>query len=456
MSEHDRQGVLLQGVAAKPVRVAFDDPTATTNGGALLLGILDRRLRLSEALAGAIVDHRQAGKVRHEIGELVRQRLHGLACGYGDCNDASRIAADPALRMLIGLEEEAPPASQPTLSRFETRTTPQDIVRLLDAMADAVLGRHRSRLGKKVRRITIDIDLTDDLTYGTQQMALFNSHYGGWCYMPLLVFVSFDDEPEQYLIASVLRPGRSPKAGEVVELMSFVLSAVRRHFKHARLMLRADGGFTSGTLIEYLEGEGVDYLLGMPRNAVLETRAEELMMLARLASEHTGKTEAFFDETTYDGRKWTPADRRVVIKAEVTRLHGREPRDNPRFVITSMKRRSPERIYELYRMRGDVENRIKELKDDMDLGRTSCASVDANQLRLILSSAAFALLQELRLHVARTLGQRPSARSLRDRLLKIGGRVIASARRFVFQLAASHPWQNDWLRVARALGASSA
>lgn len=455
MNEHDRQAVLLQDLGDLPVRVSFDEPTATTNGGALLLGLVDRRLGLTRALATAIADPRQPAKVHHEIVELVRQRVHGLACGYADCNDAARIGADPAMRLLLGLDPDDAPASQPTLSRFETATTPEDVVRVLDALADAVLGRHRKRLKNRVRRITLDVDLTDDQVHGAQQLALFNTHYDGWCYLPLVALVSFDDEPEQYLISTILREGRSPSGSEVVELLDFLLSCVRRHFPRTEILVRADGGFTSGEVMDYLEEKGLKYLLGMPKSPVLDERSERLMLKARERSEASGKTVALFDETAYGAKIWKGVTRRVVFKAEVTRLDGREPRENPRYVITNLTRRAKS-VYDLYRQRGDAENRIKELKCDLDLGRTSCTSADANQLRMVLTSAAYALLQELRLHAARLLRDRPTAASMRLRLLKIGGRVITSVRRVVIQLAESHPWKDDWLRLACALGASSA
>lgn len=455
MSEHDRQGVLLQGLGARPVAVGFDEPTATSNGGAVLLGIVDRRLGLSSALAAAIQDGRQAGKVRHEVADLLRQRVHGLACGYSDCNDTARIGADPALRLLMDLDDGESPASQPTLSQFETSRTPDEVVHLMDALADAVLRRHARRLKRRVRRITLDLDVTDDLTHGSQQLALFNTHYGGWCYLPLLAFVSFDDEPEQYLIGTVLREGRSPSSGEIVELLEYLVSCVRKHFPKTEILVRTDAGFTSGEVLAWLEEQRLSYLLGMPKNPRLNERSEALLAKARRESERTGRTVALFDETGYCAKSWRGTSRRVVFKAEVTRLDGREPRENPRYVVTNLKRR-PRRIYDLYCMRGDVENRIKELKSDLDLGRTSCASANANHVRMLLTSAAYALMQELRLHVGRVLRQRPSVASMRQRLIKIGGCVITSVRRVVFRLATSHPWKDDWLRVASALGASSA
>ena len=152
-------------------------------------------------------------------------------------------------------------------------------------------------------------------------------------------------------------------------------------------------------------------------------------------------------------RSWT-AERRIIIKAEVVRLGGREPRDNPRFVITNL-RQTPRWIYEhVYCQRGEVENRIKELHHGLESDCTSCTRFWANQVRVLLTAAAYVLLQELRLQAARTAYARAQVSTLRERLLKIGVRVVASARRFVLHLPAAFADGAAWHQIARRLGAA--
>jgi hypothetical protein len=141
------------------------------------------------------------------------------------------------------------------------------------------------------------------------------------------------------------------------------------------------------------------------------------------------------------------------MKAEVTRLEGRSPRDNARFVVTNL-RHSPANVYEIYRERGDCENRIKELKHDLAMDRTSCTRFLANQFRVLLTAAAFVLFQQLRLRFARTAHDRPTTGTMRLRLLKIAVRVERSARRVVMHFAASHVWAKSWLLLARSRGAA--
>ena len=142
-----------------------------------------------------------------------------------------------------------------------------------------------------------------------------------------------------------------------------------------------------------------------------------------------------------------------MIKAEVVRLADREPRDNPRFVVTNL-RQTPRFIYEkIYCARGDIENRIKELLDGLQIDRTSCCKFWANQLRVFLTAAAYVLMQELRLRAARTAYARTQVTWLRDRLLKLGVDVRRSVRRLVLHLPRATPYLDAWHHIALALGA---
>ena len=241
-------------------------------------------------------------------------------------------------------------------------------------LAARVVERHRRRLGR-VRRITIDLDPTDDPTHGAQQYSLFNGYYDNWCYLPLLAFLTFDREPEQYLCSAVLRHGKAVASEGGVALLARLLPLLRCAFPRARFLVRLDGGFASPALFDFLGAQPrLDYVVAMASNAVLLRHAEPAMLVARARSE---QTEHLYMDTDYAAGTWSAA-RRVIIKAEVVRLGDREPRDNPRFVVTNM-RQTPRFLYEkVYCARGDVENRIKELKD-LQLDRTSCCRLRATR-----------------------------------------------------------------------------
>ena len=449
------QTVLFPDLFDKPLVATFDQPHASSDGGAILLKAAEARYGLIDGFARCLVDDRQPGKVRHTLKDLLAQRLYGLACGHPDANDADRLADDPIHKLLLGRDplDGDPLASQPTISRFENGHGTQALYQMGRELAETVIERHRRRLHGRARRITIDLDPTDDPTHGAQQLTFFNGHYDSWCYLPLLTFVTFDDEPESYLCAAVLRPGNAPATRGAIGLLRRLLARLRRAFPKARFLVRLDGGFATPEMFAFLEAEsGLDYVGAMGENAVLTRLAEPTMVEARARSEATGQTAHVYTEARYAAKTW-PHERRVVIKAEMVRLPGRTPRDNPRFVITNL-RQTPRFLYErVYCARGDIENRIKELHDGLQIGRTSCCRFWANQLRVLLTAAAYVLMQELRLRAARTACARTQVTGLRERLLKLGVHVVVSVRRIVLHLPTSTPDLDAWRHIALALGA---
>lgn len=437
----------------RPLTARFDLPNASSDGGGVLLKAADRRLDLIPRLAAALIDGRQHGKVRHALADLLGQRIYGLALGYEDANDAARLADDPIHKLLLGRDPVRGDAlaSQPTLSRFENEVTRGELKAMGEALFETVLDRHRRRR-RKVRRITIDLDVTDDPTHGQQQMAFFNGFYDTWCYLPMLAFLTFDREPEQHLCAAALRPGNAPTHAGALTLLTRIVGRLQERFPRARILVRLDGGFAHPEIFEFLDAVGVDYVVAMAKNHVLERQAELDLIVAKVLSEATGQTEHVYTDFTYAAGTWD-RERRVVCKAEVVRLEGREPRLNPRFVVTNLKA-TPRRVYErVYCRRGDAENRIKELFD-VAFDRTSCSRFSANQFRVLLAAAAYALLQELRLAARGTAWARAQVNTLRLELLKIGVQVIASVRRIILRLPAAFPFRDGWRTIAFQSGAS--
>jgi len=439
----------------KLVVAKFDAEHASTDGGAVLLKAIDRQLGITATVAGCLRDRRQSGKVQHEVLELVRQRIFGLVCGYADCNDAARLRDDVIHKLLLDRDPLRGPslASQATLSRFENAIGPVALTRLGHALGDLVIAQHRARRQGRARRITIDVDPTDDPTHGQQEFSFFNGHYDTWCYLPLLGFVSFDDEPEQYLVLALLRPGNSAAKLGAIGRLRTLFRKLRAAFPGARLRVRLDGGFAGNDLLAFLEAEGVEYVVALGSNRRLEKRAQRLMGKARMRSKTSGETEHLFGETRYAARKWT-RKRRVIFKAEVVRHPGRAPKNNPRFVVTNLPH-TPCHVYKIYRARGDVENRIKELKDGVALDRLSCSRFLGNQFRLLLTLAAYILMQAVRGHAIGTACATAQATTLRERLLKVAVWIEQSVRRIVLHFPASFPWQPTWRQMACAVGATS-
>ncbi|MBK7249890.1 MAG: transposase [Gammaproteobacteria bacterium] len=441
----------------KAVVAKFDQRHASSDGGAILLQACDRRVGLTAALIGGIEDRRQCGKIRHAIGDLLRQRLYAIACGYPDGNDASRLAADPIQKLLGGRDPvgDEDLASQPTLSRFENAVRRADLYRMGIALADAVIERHRRRLKRKVKRITIDLDPTDDPTHArsSSRSSTATTTAGAICRWP-------GSSPSTTSPSNTCSPTCCVPA---ISLPRSVRSG------SCRGCCRGCAPRSRG------RGCGCDSMAVTPRprssrsssarhsstwwrwpkTQVLKRRAARLMGSARRLSRESGQTAHLYGECRYAAGTWSER-RRVIIKAEVVRHPGREPKDNPRFVVTNLKH-SPRHLYEaIYCARGDVENRIKELHHGLEIDRTSCTRFLANQLRGLLTAAAYVLYQELRLRVARAVFRSAQVSTRREQLCKLGAWVESSVRRIVLHLPASCLHRHDWQIIARQLGAAPA
>ena len=455
MAQNTTQTVFFADLFSKPVVASFDQPDSSSDGGAILLKAIDDRLRLTERLAQCIQDDREPGKIRHSIFDLLRQRVYGIACGYSDCNDASRLADDPIQKLLVDRDplEGDSLGSQPTLSRFENSVSSKDLFMMGSELADIVIEHHAKRLGGKARLITIDLDPTDDPTHGAQQLTFFNGHYDSFCYLPVVGTLQFDGEKEKYLFTVILRPGNAHASLGARGILIRLLTRLRDAFPKTRFRVRLDGGFATPAILDYLEFEQVEYVVGMPGNPRLEKRAQRLMGKVRMRSRASGKTETLFGETLYAAKTWSHR-RRIIIKAEVVRFPGRDPKNNERFVITNL-RDKPESVYEIYRGRGDAENRIKELHHGLEIDRTSCMSFLANQLRVLMTAAAYVLMQEIRRSAIGTELATAQVTTLRERLFKIAAWVERSARRVVIHFPVKLGWLNCWKHIAQPFAVTS-
>lgn len=413
----------------------FDGGLVSSDGGLLLLREVDQQFGVTEAVAGCLRDRRQPGKVRQSLHDLVRQRVYQIACGYEDCNDAATLAGDPIFKAALDRAPQSDPdlASQPTLSRFENGLSRTDLYRAAQVLVDLFL----RQAGPAPQRIILDVDATDDPTHGHQQLSFFHGYYDTYCYLPLLCFASADDGPQQ-LLAAVLRPGNIHAGAKTVVILKQIVARLRQAHPTAQIVLRGDSGLALPEIYDWCEANGVDYLIGLARNSRLQALAEPFLAQARDQHRDTQAKVRHLHEVRYAADSW-PHQRRVIVKAEVT-AQG----DNPRFVVTSLQQPTPDDLYQLYAARGDAENRIKELKNDLAADRTSCHRFLANQGRLLLHAFAFVLLTLLRRLLTGTELATAQAGTLRTRLLKVGVRVRQSVRRVWLHLASAYPWQHLW------------
>jgi hypothetical protein len=435
--------LIFESLFSKEVVADFAGGRITSDAGGLLLRELDQRYRIAENAARCLHDPRDGHKVKHDLLTLVRQRLFAIAQGYEDNNDAATLAKDPAFKIMAGKapESDGDLASQPTLSRFENRVTAKDLRRLCDRLLELYLKTHPGP--RKV--IVLDMDGTDDPTHGRQQLSFFHGYYEEHMYHPLLVFDGRDGFP----LAAVLRPGNTHSSHGSLAVLKRLIKKLKQAYPGALILFRADAGFAVPALYSYLEDQPeTRYVIGFITNNRLLAKTAPLLLKAQRQYQETGEKQRLFTSFSYQAESWTQP-RRIIAKVEYTHLGA-----NQRFVVTNLSR-NPQFVYDdIYVLRGDVENRIKELKLDIKADRLSCHRFLANQFRLLLHTAAYCLFWLLRHHLQGTELATAQVNTLRLKLLKIGARIRETSRRIWVHLASGYPYRDLLARLLQSLRAS--
>ena len=434
--------LIFESLFSKEVIADFAGGRITSDAGGLLLRELDQRYRLTDKAARCLHDPRDSHKVKHDLLTLVRQRLFAIAQGYGDNHDAATLARDPAFKIMAGKapESAADLASQPTLSRFENMVSAKDLRRLSGRLLELYL---KTPPGPR-KVIVLDMDASDDPTHGKQQLSFFHGYYEEHMYHPLLVF----DGRTGFPLAAVLRPGNTHASHGALAVLKRLIKKLKKAYPGALILFRAAAGFAVPALYRYLERQEIRYVIGFITNNRGLAQAAPLLEKARIAYRATGEKQRLFTAFSYQAESWT-RPRRIIAKVEYPHLGS-----NQRFVVTNLSR-NPQMVYDdIYVLRGDVENRTKELKLELKADRLSCHRFLANQFRLLLHSAAYCLFWLLRRHLQGTELATAQVNTLRLKLLKIGARIRETSRRIWVHLASGYPYRDLPALVLQNLRAS--
>lgn len=459
----------------KRVVAKFDGGAVCSDGGLLLLRKADLRLGLTELASFAVGDKRRPEYVQHSVGNMLKQRIYGIAAGYEDCNDAGQLRHDAMHKLAVGRELAygLPLASQPSLSRFEN---------YVDSTTNAALQRllvhlfvKQTKKPPKVLRLAMDT--TCDETYGTQQLSFYNGYYEAFCYAPLFIFTDCG-----FPLCALLRPGNPNPIGDAKRMLRKVIHELRLSWPNVRIELTADAAFASSEMFDFLEDEGVQYFISAAGHAGYAYHAEKLVVKCkqefdefgyqspalkkyaamvnpgdrkaawrmmeerkRFASKSEGRVQELHEEHLsvrkygefgYKAREWR-SERRIVFKAEVNRMG-----PDTRFVVTNANSMTARKIYEeKYCRRAQCENWIKDLKVYLKSGRTSCQEFEANQFRLLLHTFAYVLIWVIRKQAqlrAMTID------TFRLQLLKVGVLVKETAREVTLHLASEFVWRDQF------------
>lgn len=428
MTHCNRDPLHFASLDSKAVVADFAGGRVTTDGGALLLREIADRIGLFDALDAAIPDPRHPVFIIHDQRALIAQRVMAIALGYEDLNDHQTLRVDPMLQVAAGKspDVELPLASPPTLCRLENRIERKTLFQMAQALVDQFLAAHPT----PPEHLVLDFDATDDRVHGKQEGRFFHGYYDHHCFLPLYVFCG--DE----LLAAYLRPSNIDAAKHTRAILKLLVKRLRDTWPGVKITVRGDSGFCRWRLMRWCDSQGIGYVLGLAQNPALRRAAVDEIARAQRQFLRTGQPQRVFGSFAYAAGTWDRT-RRVIVKAE----HNAQGA-NPRFVVANVPG-DPQELYEdVYCQRGEMENRIKEQQLDLFADRTSCHRFLANQFRLLLSSAAYVLVQALRrTALVGTELAEAQVGTIRRKLFKVAARVMVSVRRVVFHLASSYPYQ---------------
>jgi hypothetical protein len=441
-------------VAKKAVVAAFDGGQITSDGGVLLLAAVERDLGIADMLASVIYDPRNPAYVTHSVSDIFRARMLAIAAGYEDGDDLDMLRTDPGFKLACGRlpQSGGDLCSQPTISRWENAPTLRELVRMGHGMIDIYCRSYR----KPPKAITLDIDDTCDVVHGNQQLSLFHAHYDERCFLPIHVYDAANARP----VMVVMRPGKTPTGVEVRGHLRRMVRRIRQHWPHTRITIRGDSHYGRPEVMSWCEANGLKYIFGLSGNSVLDTlvepfaddirvrRAEAQARLDSLRKAKTAETDSEFlqvsalasavrghTEVRYGAKSWH-CERRVAARIEAT------PQGlDIRYVVTNLTGGSAEWLYAtMYCARGQMENFIKLHKTQLHSDRTSCRSPLANQVRLILHTAAYWLLLKVRDSIPKQQALAVAEfKTLQMHLVKIAARIIETASRVRVAFAAACP-----------------
>jgi Transposase DDE domain group 1 len=422
----------------KAVLADFQGGRLTTDAGALLLREVDDKIGLFDAINVAIPDPRNPVFVIHDQRAMIAQRITAIALGYEDLNDHQNLRVDPVLQVAAGKppEAELPLASPPTLCRLENRLDRKTLVEVAEVLVDQFIAAHPV----SPQHLILDFDATDDRVHGQQERRFFHGYYDHHCFLPLYVFCG--DE----LLAAYLRPSNIDAAKHARAVLKLLVDKLRTAWPEVKITIRADSGFCRWRLMRWCDSHDIGYVLGLAQNPALHRAARDEIARAQRQFQQTGQPQRLFGSFSYAASTWDRT-RRVIVKAEHTAQGA-----NPRFVVANVPG-DPQELYEdVYCQRGEMENRIKEQQLDLFADRTSCHRFLANQFRLLLSSAAYVLVQALRrTALAGTELACAQVGTIRLKLFKVAARVVVTVRRVVFHLASSYPYHEVFRSVYERL-----
>jgi hypothetical protein len=472
MSLHSAPLLSFDFLPSLPVEIEISSAPLTSDAGLLPIRQFDEQIGLTEQFAAALEDLRHPSLIRQSHLSMVRQRIYGILADYEDQNDHDTLRSDPAFKLIADRLPDGPDlASQPTLSRFENDVSIADLWRLRDVFVDHFLQSFHT----PPRHLTLDLDAFDDPAHGQQQLIMFHGYYQQYQYLPIAITCAENDA----VVLVGLRFGTCPAFLGADNDLRYLMGRLRAVWPDVHIHVRGDSGFGVPKMYDVCRELGLNYTFGIGMNAKLRELSDDLLAQTVAEYERTGQPQRAFLLLDYRAESW-PVSQPVVIKVEA---HAQGT--NRRAVVTNRPGCAvqPQAVYDEYAMRGESENRNKELKSELAADRLSDHRFMANFFRLYLHAAALNLLVRLRHAVVRPaptadeVGLPPEfpveaideparkrffnkrrerdplgegfACTWRTRLIKVAAELITRARRVIVRLSGSWPHLDHFLQVSR-------
>lgn len=409
----------------KKLSFDFSGGNLSSDSGLLFVREFTRKVGLRQMLKNRFDDNKER---LHSISSIMEQIIYQSIAGYraDDCADALR--HDPVFTTILDKESLA---SQPTISRMMNSFTAEDaqafneILEMLYLLFNPVSDKSE---------IVLDLDSTNTVTYGKQELSDYIAHYQKTGYHPLVLFDGITGD----LMKFILRKGSTYTSKGVKDFLEPVVKKLRDRYPKAEILVRGDSGFAMPELYDLCEDYGVHYVIRLKANSKLHELAQDANShFNELYCNDYSKKHELYDEFTYQAGSWSKP-RRVICKVERD-AGSLIPRTT--FIITTLEA-APKTIVKAYNKRGNMENYIKECKLDFGMETLSHSSFAANQAKAMILGIAYMVMNAMKRLVLPKKHKSKQMGTLRSFFIKIGSRLVSHSKKLVFRFATSYPHEN--------------
>lgn len=434
MTQNTKQMMIFKDIFHKKVTADFNGGDVSSDGGLLFLREVESKVKIIKRITDVLNDKRHPGYVKHQVNQLLTQRVFQVASGYEDANDSDRLKDDPILKIVCD-RLTGSLASQPTMSRFENSISRTDLYRIAQAFVDSFIGSYK----RTPEGIILDLDDTEDRTHGSQQLSFFNAYHDSYCFMPLHIYEGTSGK----LVTTILRTGKRPSGKEITMILKRIVKRLRKAWPNVGIIVRGDSHYSCPEVFDFCEENDLKYVFGLTVREPIKKKAQTLSLKASELFSMKNKPVKLFGEFLYQAGSWTRRER-IIYKAE----HN-DKGSNIRAIVTNLENSNRRMIYDtIYCGRGAMELMIKEHKNHLRSDKTSCSSFLANQFRLFIHSMAYVLLHAFReICLRNTQFAKAQFDTIRQKVLKLGARVIHLSTKIKVYLPTSCPYQEDLFRI---------